>query len=108
MLKDSIISEQNLYRQIPLPDFLLSYEHYHATLEPPMRNFHWTETTNQLQQNDKLLGIRTDNFIPRGTRESKRIQQCCSPVNVFLFLWFILAMSLAIYLVLTQLIDNLR
>jgi hypothetical protein len=49
MPKDSLISEQNLYRQIGLPEFLLSYDQYLTTLEPPMRNFHWIETTNQLQ-----------------------------------------------------------
>lgn len=43
--KDSIISEEKLYRLVRMPDFLLSYEEYKAMQEPPMRNFKWSVTT---------------------------------------------------------------
>jgi len=102
---DSTTSEQHLFRQVHLPEFLLSYEVYLSTLEPPMRNFHWAETTNQHQQNDRaLLGLGADTSNSRRTRDSKQSQRQCSPADVFLILWFSLALALAVYLVASQLL----
>lgn len=62
---DSLISETKLSKQLRLPEFLVTVEEYNMIKEPPMRNFKQIETKLNMGQNDRLLGIKTNNFITR-------------------------------------------
>lgn len=71
---NSIINEHNMYKQIPLPEFLISFEEYSMLAEPPMRNLHWVDTTHQLwEMEGRLLGQRQDH-ISRRDRENKKMK----------------------------------
>ena len=96
--KDSIISERKLSKQIRLPEFLISVEEYNIIQEPPMKNFQWMETTNNFI-NLERGAILTDNFISRRSRQNKRIQLCCSPLNIFLFVWLLIVVGTAGWLI---------
>ena len=72
-----------------------------------MRNLKWTDTSEIVirLKNEKgaaILGLRADNFISRRTRESKRMRNFCSPLNVLLLVWFLLLALALLYLYLDE------
>ena len=74
-----------------------------------MRHFKWHETTNIVnQENRAILGIRAENFISRGTgQSSSRIQGFCSPLNIMLFIWLVLVISAAVWLIAIELVPHM-
>ena len=70
-----------------------------------MKHFKWVETTQNVNSND-LGAMRSvaDNFISRRAGQSKRIDNLCTPLNIFLALWFLFVTIGATFLVFEEIV----